>query len=104
VATRELPHAVPQLRAARRRWGEDLIKGVLALCAFVSVATTVGIVVALFLPAIDFFRDVSIWDYLTGTEWTALFTPPVGCCRSSGHVLVVLSPLVCPLGLSTISE
>jgi len=76
VATRELSVGAPRLRAARRRWGEDVIKGVLALCALVSVATTVGIVVALFLPAIEFFREVSLRDYLTGTQWAALFDPP----------------------------
>jgi len=48
---------------------------VLALCAFVSVATTVGIVVALFQPAIEFFRAISIVDFLTGTDWSPLFVP-----------------------------
>ena len=47
-----------RLRAERRRIGEDVVKGVLALCALVSVVTTVGIVLALFQPAIEFFRDV----------------------------------------------
>jgi phosphate transport system permease protein len=41
----------------------------------VSVATTVGIVVALFVPAIEFFGEVSIVDFLTGTEWAPLFEP-----------------------------
>jgi phosphate transport system permease protein len=63
------------LRRSGRRWGEDVVKGILALCALVSVATTVGIVVALFLPAIDFFREVSIVDYFTGTDWAPLFAP-----------------------------
>jgi phosphate transport system permease protein len=103
VATRELSPAVPQLRAARRRWGEDVIKGVLALCALVSVATTVGIVVALFIPAIDFFSEISLWDYLTGTTWAALFNPPsFGVLPLvAGTVLVtVVAVLVCaPFGL-----
>ena len=64
-----------RLRATRRRWGEDVVKVVLALCAFVSVATTVGIVVALFQPAIEFFRAISIVDFLTGTDWSPLFVP-----------------------------
>jgi phosphate transport system permease protein len=64
-----------RLRASRRRWGEDVVKVALALCAFVSVATTVGIVVALFLPAIEFFGEISIIDFLTGREWAPLFEP-----------------------------
>jgi phosphate transport system permease protein len=76
VATRDAAAPQPlRLRASRRRWGEDVVKVVLALCAFVSVATTVGIVIALFEPAIDFFRNVSIVDFLTGTEWAPLFQP-----------------------------
>jgi phosphate transport system permease protein len=45
------------------------------LCALVSVATTIGIVVALLEPAIDFFREISILDYLGGKEWAPLFEP-----------------------------
>jgi phosphate transport system permease protein len=76
VATRAAAEQPIRLRAARRRWGEDVVKVVLALCALVSVATTVGIVVALFVPAFEFFGEVSIVDFLTGTEWSPLFEPP----------------------------
>ena len=61
------------LAPARKRRGEVVIKGLLALCALVSVATTVGIVFALFLPAVQFFRQVSFVDFITGTEWAPLF-------------------------------
>ncbi len=63
------------LRAPRRRWGEDVVRGALAACALVSVATTVGIVAALFVPAADFFRDVGVVEFLTGTTWAPLFEP-----------------------------
>ena len=62
-----------QLQATRRRYGEDVIKGLLALCALVSVATTVGIVVALLMPALEFFQEVSVREFVTGTEWSPLF-------------------------------
>jgi len=76
LATPELTaRAEPRLRAERRRIGEDVVKGVLALCALVSVATTVGIVIALFVPAIEFFREISVVDFLTGTNWSPLFEP-----------------------------
>jgi len=61
------------LAPPRRRWGEIVIQGLLALCALVSVATTVGIVIALFAPAFEFFQQVSFVDYITGTEWAPLF-------------------------------
>jgi phosphate transport system permease protein len=69
-AAREL-----SLRGERRRLGELLIKGLLGLCALISVVTTVGIVVSLLLPAIAFFREVSPVDFFTGTDWAPLFEP-----------------------------
>jgi phosphate transport system permease protein len=106
VATRELPAGPApgiRLRAERRRWGEDVVKGVLALCALVSVATTVGIVVALFEPAFEFFREISLGDYLTGTNWSPLFEPAsFGVLPLvAGTMLVTLwACLVCiPFGL-----
>jgi len=65
----------PVLTRRRRHWGEGAIKGALALCALVSVATTVGIIAALLEPSIEFFRSVNVLDYLTGTEWAPLFEP-----------------------------
>jgi phosphate transport system permease protein len=67
------PAASVSLAPPRKRWGEALVKGALALCALVSVATTIGIVVALFLPAFEFFQTVNFVDYITGTEWAPLF-------------------------------
>jgi phosphate transport system permease protein len=76
LATQEATGAEPiRLRAERRRWGEDVIKGVLALCALVSVATTVGIVIALLEPALEFFREVNFIDFITGRRWAPLFEP-----------------------------
>jgi phosphate transport system permease protein len=75
VSSTELSAGTPALRATRRRYGEDVIKILLALCALVSVATTVGIVVALLLPALEFFQDVSVVEFFTGTEWAPLFEP-----------------------------
>jgi phosphate transport system permease protein len=64
-----------RLRAERRRYGEDVVKGVLALCALISIATTVGIVVALLVPSVEFFQAVNPVDFFTGTNWAPLFEP-----------------------------
>ncbi len=66
----------PVLRAARRRWGEDLIKALQILAALISVLTTTGIVLSLVEETISFFGDVPVGDFLFGTEWTPLFEPP----------------------------
>ncbi|NIT59669.1 MAG: phosphate ABC transporter permease subunit PstC [Aliifodinibius sp.] len=52
---------------------EKIIEKVLAFCALITILTTVGIVGVLLFEAIGFFREVSIIDFLTGTEWTPLF-------------------------------
>ena len=97
--------AGPRLRAKRRRYGEDVVKGVLAVCALISVATTVGIVIALFVPAFEFFQDISIVDFLTGTNWAPLFEPAhFGVLQLvSGTLLVtaVAAVVALPLGLGS---
>jgi phosphate transport system permease protein len=67
--------APARLQSGRVRYGEILVKGLLGLCALISVATTVGIIAALFIPAFEFFQDVSIVDFATGKEWAPLFEP-----------------------------
>jgi phosphate transport system permease protein len=64
-----------RLRAEGRRWSEAVVKTVLALCALVSVATTVGIILALLEPSIEFFREVSIVNFFSGDRWAPLFEP-----------------------------
>jgi len=59
----------------RIRWGEKLVQGLLFLAAAVSVLTTVGIVISLLVPAVEFFGEVSPLDFLTGTTWAPLFEP-----------------------------
>src|SRR6478735_3050599 len=46
---------------------------VLLACAAVSVLTTIGIVIILLAQAVNFFDEVPIREFLTGTTWTALF-------------------------------
>lgn len=45
----------------------------LRLAAMVSVLITVGIVLALLGPALEFFREVSVVEFLTGTRWAPRF-------------------------------
>jgi phosphate transport system permease protein len=61
------------LRQSSPRRGEAVIRAILVVAASVSVLTTVGIVFSIVIPSIDFFSEVPIWDFLTGTVWTPLF-------------------------------
>jgi phosphate transport system permease protein len=60
-------------RKTTRHVRERLIEGLLFLAASVSVVVTVGIVLILLNESYQFFRQVSIIDFLTDTQWTPLF-------------------------------
>ncbi|WP_097183106.1 phosphate ABC transporter permease subunit PstC [Blastococcus haudaquaticus] len=47
---------------------------VLITAALLSVLVTVGIVLSLLFPAISFFREVSLTEFLFGTRWTPRFS------------------------------
>ena len=47
----------------------------LRLTAVISILTTIGILVSLLRDGIGFFLEIPVWDFLFGTEWTALFVP-----------------------------
>jgi phosphate transport system permease protein len=93
--------AVPTLGAARRRWGEDVVKALLILATLISVLTTTGIVIALLRETIDFFGSVGVWEFLSGSKWTPLFEPAsfgvrplvIGTFLITGIALVVATPL-----------
>ena len=52
---------------------ERIIESMLMLAALVSVFTTLAIVYILISESVVFFRQVSLWDFLTDTQWTPLF-------------------------------
>jgi phosphate transport system permease protein len=75
------PGAIGELRAAaepRRglRRFEFVIEWGLFLCALLSIGTTIGIIAVLTVETVAFLRQVSIVEFLTGTEWTPLFAVP----------------------------
>lgn len=57
----------------KQKLKENLIKGALFLCALLSVFTTIGIIGVLLFETIEFFKEVSIIEFLTDTQWTPLF-------------------------------
>jgi phosphate transport system permease protein len=52
---------------------EKLIESGLALCAGITILTTVGILWVLLFETIGFFGEVSIVEFLTDRQWTPLF-------------------------------
>jgi len=62
-------------RERRRRATERTIAGLLIAATAVSVLTTVGIVLVLIFETVEFFRQISPWEFFTGTEWAPLISP-----------------------------
>ena len=52
---------------------EMLIERLLLLCSLLSVFTTAGIIIVLASETFAFFKEVSIIEFLTDTQWTPLF-------------------------------
>jgi phosphate transport system permease protein len=90
---------VSRLTAQRIR--ERVVEFLLFLAALSSVAITVGIVGILLYESEQFFRHVSIVEFLTDTQWTVLFAEPrygimplvTGTIVTSTVALLVALPL-----------
>jgi phosphate transport system permease protein len=66
------PTGLPTRRRAQQV-REAAIHGGLLAASTVSILTTAGIVAVLAFETVAFFRDVSLWAFLTDTQWTPLF-------------------------------
>ncbi|WP_242058687.1 phosphate ABC transporter permease subunit PstC [Microcoleus sp. FACHB-SPT15] len=53
---------------------EQVVKSIFAIFAFLSVVTTLGIILELIYETVEFFREVPLWRFLTDTAWTPRFT------------------------------
>jgi phosphate transport system permease protein len=85
----------------RRYWKDHAIQWLLFLAASSSVAVTTGIVATLLLESAVFFQHVSLWEFLTGTEWAPSWDPPhhgilplvAGTIVTTGVALAVALPM-----------
>ena len=90
----------PEYSRTAARGVEPIIEWALFLCALVSIGTTVGIIVVLTVETWEFLREVSLLEFLTGTEWTPLFATPrfgvlplvTGTALVSGIAMAVALP------------
>lgn len=108
MATTTITHRseVPlTLEATRFRIGEKVIVAWLFLAASLAVLITIGIVVALVLPTIEFFRAVPIDQFFSMDPWGPLFADPTyGVIHIVGgtFAIVLYSSIVAlPAGLGS---
>lgn len=98
----------PGPRAMRGGWQHlesKLVHWLLFGCALLSIATTLGIVVSLLSQALGFFREVSIWEFLTGTRWAPILVPQsfgvLPLVAGTLLVTVIAAAVAMPVGIAT---
>ncbi|MCE7915718.1 MAG: phosphate ABC transporter permease subunit PstC [Nitrosomonas sp. PRO4] len=69
----KMAHAGKLGYSFRRNLHERFIEALLFLSAVFSVAIMLAIIVMLLKESVVFFQHVSIWEFLTDTQWTPLF-------------------------------
>ncbi len=88
-------------RSMGSRLKEKGIELLLLAAALTSVAITIGIVGVLTYESLQFFRHVSVWEFLTDSQWTPLFAEPhygilplvSGTLVTTGVALAVAIPM-----------
>jgi phosphate transport system permease protein len=95
----------PWSRVRRHSRAEPLIELLLFAAAGLGVVTTAGIVLVLILETLNFFRQVSPVEYLTGTVWSASIRPyafgVIPLVASTLLVATIAMAVATPLGLLT---
>jgi phosphate transport system permease protein len=81
----------------KRLYVERVVIGILIAGSTVAVLTTLGIISALIFESIQFFKLVSIWDFLFGMQWspqTAIRVDQVGATGAFGAVPLLVGTLL----------
>lgn len=73
TATSQSTPASSRVRGQSKNFRERVVEGLLVVCGLISVLTTAGILYVLSAETLQFFREVSLVEFLTGTTWTPLF-------------------------------
>ncbi|WP_255170883.1 phosphate ABC transporter permease subunit PstC [Natrononativus amylolyticus] len=74
------------------------IRYVFFSCALVTVLTTLAIILVLVQGSVEFFRHVSIVEYVTGTEWSPVIRP-----QSYGVLPLIWGTLLITVGSAAIA-
>ena len=103
-ASRDIPEpdlSVNIFRSPRER----VIEYALAFCAMISIVTTLGIAGVLVYESVNFFAEVSVFDFLTETEWTPQFSEKhfgiAPLLAGTSLVTIIAAFVAIPIGLAS---
>jgi phosphate transport system permease protein len=94
----------PPIQLTRQRpMSERIIESLLFLAAILGFATTIGILLVLAYETLEFFQQIPVVDFVTGTKWSATIKPYAYGILAliSGTLLIAVIAMVIaiPLGL-----
>lgn len=81
--------------------GEKLVLLLLRVAAALTVVITIGIIIALLIPSVEFFAEVPVFEFLFGTRWAPRFADAsfgvvplvTATAWTTGIALIVAIPL-----------
>ncbi|HVZ37251.1 MAG TPA: phosphate ABC transporter permease subunit PstC [Polyangiaceae bacterium] len=73
TASSERAALASRVRGQSKRLSERMVEILLVVSGLISVFTTLGILYVLASETAQFFTEVSLFEFLSGTEWTPLF-------------------------------
>ncbi|MFC3956781.1 phosphate ABC transporter permease subunit PstC [Halovivax cerinus] len=83
---------------------ERLYRYLLTGCALLTLGVTVSIILSLLFETITFFTEVSLIDYLTGTDWSPMIGEPsygvLPLISGTLTVTIVSAMIALPIGLA----
>ena len=87
----------------RRRPIDYTVRLIFRIAAIFTIIITVGILIALLVPSLEFFAEVPVWEFLFGTRWAPRFADAsfgvVPLVTATAWTTVIALAVAVPLGL-----
>ncbi|MFC6325317.1 phosphate ABC transporter permease subunit PstC [Microbacterium koreense] len=87
----------------RRRPIDFTVRLIFRIAAIFTIIITVGILIALLVPSLEFFAEVPVWEFLFGTRWAPRFADAsfgvVPLVTATAWTTVIALAVAVPLGL-----
>lgn len=80
----------------RKRTSERFIESLLTFSGLITILVTICIVFILLSGAFSFFKEISLWEFFTSTEWTPTFS------EKHYGILPLLAGTILTTGISTV--
>ncbi len=87
-----------QMKTSKPRYFESALRLLFFTCAALSVVTTLAVIAVLAFETWEFLTQVSIWEFLFGTNWSPLLNP-----KSYGLLPLLAGTMLIVIGASMVA-